>query len=277
MNFDIDGGKLLYALGVLFALGALLYFVRDVVFGLSITVKAALLLVAFVALLVAGLSLGRDVLDVVAYAVAALSYAVFLGYVTTRYGLDETGVFLLLAGSAALFVGLGYGVRQELLAVERRTAGYIVIGLLAVSLVLVGADVLTGDVQYTADLETETTIQLSEADAAAEHSQLGASVGTLTVRNPSPFTRPASLPSVHGCLLGADAPEDRVFVEYDPDDYDVSNRIGGGAERTHEIAVEIPVATNATGERTYAIERRPDCNVTREEPTLVVVFDDLDG
>lgn len=277
MNLDLDGGKVLYALGVVFALGALVYFARDVVFGLSITVTAALLFAAFLAFLVAGVTLDRDVLDVVAYAVAALSYAVFLWYVASRYALDETGVFLLLAGSAVLFVGLGYAVREKRLDVDRRTAGYVVVGLLAVSLVLVGADVLTGDVRYSADLDEETTVEVTEEMAAQDRTRATPAVGTLTVANPSPFTRPTDLPDAHACVLGTDAPTDPTPVRYDPQGFSAPDTIGGGDERTHGVEVNVPVVTNETGPVTYEVERGADCDVTRDDPTLIVVFDDEVG
>jgi len=139
MRFTIDSGKLLYALGVLFAAASLLYFSRDVVFDLSITVKAALLCLAFVALFLAGLTVQRDVLDVVAFALAGVTYIVFVGYVVFRYDPGETGTFLLLAFSAALFVALGYLLREGTLAVPRRQAATVAAGLLLVSVALVGS------------------------------------------------------------------------------------------------------------------------------------------
>lgn len=274
MNFDIDGGKLLYVLGVLFALGALLYFVRDVVFGLSITVTAALLFVVFVAFLVAGLTVDRDALDVVAYAVSALSYAVFLGYVVTRYAPDETGVFLLLAASSVLFVGLGYGVRQGRLAVNRHTAGYVVVGLLALSLVLVGADVVTGDVRYTADLDETTTVSIAEEIPDGERTRVGADVGSLIVANPSPFSRPGDPPTAWGCVVGTDIATQEIPIRYEPRSYDTADRIAGGEDRTHDLEAQLLLEANETDERTFAIERGTDCDVTRDEPTIVVVFED---
>ncbi|AXR78424.1 hypothetical protein [Natrarchaeobaculum sulfurireducens] len=274
MNFELDGGKVLYVLGVLFALGALLYFARDVVFGLSITVTAALLFAAFVAFLVAGLTLERDVLDVVAYAVAGLSYAVFLGYVATRYTVDETGVFLLLSASAALFVGLGYGVRRQRLDVGRRAAGYVVVGIVAVSFVFVGADVVTGDVQYSVELDDETTVDVPQTDDDEDRVRAEATVGTLTVTNPSPFARPVDLPSAAGCVVGTDVETDQVPVRYEPRSYDVPDRIDRNDERTHELELHASVPANETGEMTYAVERGSDCDVDREAPTVIVMFEE---
>lgn len=273
MNLDIDGGKLLYALGVAFALGALLYFIRDVVFGLSITVTAALLLVAFVGFFIGGLAIDRDALDVVAYAVSALTYTVFLGYVVTRYETTETGIFILLTISAVLFVGLGYGLRTDQLRLSRRTARSAAVVLVAVSLVLVGADVATGDVQYSVEIDDRTTVTISQTGGDDSRVQGSAEIGALTVANPPPFSRSTSLPSVRGCLVGTNASAQDVFVQYTPQYYG-SDRLAGGEERTHGIEARIIADTNETGELEFAIERHTDCDVTREEPTIVIVLDD---
>lgn len=273
MDIDLDGGKLLYALGIAFVLGALVYFTRDVVFGLSITVTAALLFAAFLGSLVVGIVLDRDVLDVVAYAVAGSSYLVFVAYVVVNY-LDETGTFLLLVGSAVLFLGLGYVVRERVVALDRRTAGLVVGGVVVVSLLLVGADLLTADVAYSVTVENEVTTQVIDrkpADAGA----VTVSVGTLTVRNPSPFTRSTDLPSMDVCLVGTDVPREDASLDYDPDRYDTSGQIAGGDERSHDVVVTArTTATNGTV--TFAVEHRSDCDVTRETPTIVLVDEDRD-
>ncbi|MFA9517728.1 hypothetical protein ACERIT_11010 [Halopenitus sp. H-Gu1] len=278
MNLDIDGGKILYALGIAFALGAFAYFVRDVVFGLSITVKAALLFVTFLAFLVVGFWIERGALDVVAYALAALAYFVFLAYIITRYDPSETGVFLLFTVSAALFVGLGYVVRQGELSIPDRTVGYVLFTLVAVGLVLVGADVVSGEVTYTAELDDEATFTVPEGALDADGPEvvpLEGGIGTLTARNEGVFTRPLTLPSIGGCVVGTDAVSDdvRVRFRYQPPSYERADRLAGGEELEHEIHVEIPVQTNATddGSMTFAIERGDDCDVSREEPTIVVI------
>lgn len=275
MQLDLDGGKLLYVLGVVFALGALTYFARDVVFGLSITVTAALLFVTFLCLLVVGLTVDRDVLDVVAFAVSGLAYVVFLWYVTTRYGLEDTGVFLLLTASAALFVGLGYGVRTVRIDLPVRRAGTVVLALLVVSSLLVAADVVSGDVTTEVDLEDSVTASVSEADAdRGDHVRVTQHVGTVTVSNPSPVTRPVDLPRAHGCVVGwDDHPDDRLPVQYDPAQFEVADRLERGETRTHDLEVSLALPANETDEQTLAIERGEDCDVTRSKPTLIVVLE----
>jgi len=274
MKLSLDGGKLLYALGVLFAFAALIYFVSDVVFGLSIPVTAVLLFVTFVGFLIAGLVIERDVLDVVALAISGLSYVVFIGYVVTRYELGETGIFVLLALSAGLFVGLGYGIRQQALDVDRRTAGYAVVALLAVSVLFVGADLATGDVEYTVTLQDETTATITEEHTERDRTRVSVDLGTVSATNPTPFTRPVDMPSARGCLSGTNESVDDSFpIRYEPRSFEVADRLGGGEERTQTLTAEVPVVAEEPGEQTYAIEQAESCDVSHDEPTLVIVFE----
>jgi xanthosine utilization system XapX-like protein len=270
MRFAIDSGKLLYALGVLFAAAALLYFVRDVVFDLSITVKAALLLLGFVAFFIAGLALERDVLDVVAFALSGVSYVVFVGYVVVRYSPGETGTFLLLAASAGLFVGLGYTLREGIPTPSRRTAAVALGGLLVVSGVLVGADALSGDVAY--DVQTTESVTVTVADAERtgdEYALVSREMGTVTAANPSPFLRALEFPAVSGCLVGpTDGDREEVYLDIDSR-WD-EDTIGGSATVSRPITGEFHLDVNRTEPRTLAVERGINCNVERSEPTIAI-------
>ena len=269
MRFAIDSGKLLYALGVAFAAAALLYFSRDVVFSLSITVKAALLFLAFVALFLAGLSVKRDVLDVVAFALSGVTYVVFVGYVVLRYGPGDTGTFLLLAFSAGLFVTLGYLLRAGEVTVPRRQAVSIGVGLLLVSVALVGADAVSGGVSY--DLQTNETITVGPVTSDDPYGEREQRIGTLTATNPSVFTRAMSLPDLNGCLVGAEGvPRTDVWLSYEYPGYDRPDTIGGSQTRSLPIRAGVPVDVNNTEAVTYAVERGGDCSAERETPTLIV-------
>ena len=268
MNFDLDEETLLYVLGVGFTLAALVYFARDVVFGLSITVTAALLFVAFVGFLLAGLQIEHSPLDTVAFAVSGLSYVVFLGYLVLRYEPSETVVFLLLAASAALFVGLGYWLGEREFRPSRRTIVAVLAVLLVASAALVVADGLTGDVEYDVELNGSTTFTVEAG--------LTATVGTLTARNPSVFTRQVDLPSTRACLAGVDdATERRVHLDLEPSGYDVPDRLAGGTSRVHTLQARMFREGNQTSDVTVALDRRSSCESlpTRSEPTLFVVVD----
>jgi len=276
MNLEFDSGKLLYALGVLFAIGAFLYFVRDVVFGLSITVKTAILFLAFVAFFVAGTAIEQDLLDVVAFSLSGISYAVFLGYVIVQYRPAETGTFLLFGASAVLFLGLGYAVRERDPSVSLRAAGLVVGGIALVTLVLVGADVAGGGVGYTAQVEDRVTLETpSERTGDREYVPGRSEVGTLTARNDFVFRRSLDPPSVRGCLAGVeDVPGDRVEVRYSRRNFDRAGTIPGGETRTYDLEATVRVPTNESDAGAFAVEVADECPQDRAEPTIVLVFED---
>lgn len=270
MRFAIDSGKLLYALGVLFAAAALLYFVRDVVFNLSVTVTAALLFIAFVAFFLAGITLQRDVLDAVAFTLSGVSYVVFVGYAVVQYDPGDTGIFLLLALSAGLFIALGYGIREDILTVPRRRALIVAGGLLLVSGVLVGADALGGSVTYNVDTETSVTVEPATTDEPHDHAARTVRIGTVTATNEFVFTRTLTLPPMRGCLVGtAGVPRNELFVDYE---HGVSrpDTIAGGTSRAFPVQARVPVDANETDTVTYVVERGEDCDVQRDRPTVVV-------
>lgn len=276
MRLAIDSGKLLYALGILFATAALLYFSRDVVFDLSITVKAALLLLGFIAFFVAGLAVKRDVLDVVAFALSGVTYVVFVGYVVVRYSPGETGTFLLLAASAGLFVGLGYALREGMPTPSRRTATVVFGGVLLVGGVLVGADALSGGVTYEMQTNDSITVTLSDTERASDdYAYISRDIGTVTASNSSPFLRALDLPEVSGCLVGpTDGPREEVFVDVDRR-WD-EDTIEGSTTMSRAVTGEFQLDVNRTEPRTFAIERGLDCNAERSEPTIAIQVSDAD-
>lgn len=268
MRLAIDSGKLLYALGVLFAAAALLYFVRDVVFDLSITVKAALLLLGFVAFVVAGVALDRDVLDVVAFALAGVTYVVFVGYVVVRYRPGETGTFLLLAASAALFVALGYALRRGLPSLSRRPAAYALGALVVVSVLLVGADAATGGVRYDVQTNDSVTVAVPAGEQPRGYVPVTRRIGSITAANPSPFTRALSLPDISGCIVGQTAPREDLWVSTDIE-WD-EDTIAGSTTRAYALTGEFTLDANRTEPTTYAVERGIDCSAERSEPTIAI-------
>ncbi|WP_424001625.1 DUF1109 domain-containing protein [Haloarcula salina] len=275
MRFAIDSGKLLYALGVLFAAAALLYFVRDVVFDLSITVKAALLLLGFVAFVLAGVALEQDVLDVVAFALAGVTYVVFVGYVVVRYGPGETGTFLLLAASAVLFVGLGYALRRGLPSLSRRPAAYALGALVVLSVLLVGADAATGGVRYDVQTNESVTVTMPAGEQhGGNYVSVTRDIGAITAANPSPFTRALSLPDVSGCIVGETALREDLWVSTDIE-WD-EDTIGGSTTRTYALTGEFTLDANRTEPTTYAVERGIECDAERSEPTIAITIDEND-
>jgi hypothetical protein len=268
MNFDIDEAKILYGLGALFGIGALLYFARDLVFDLSVTVKSLLLLLGFVAFFAAANATERPTLDTVLYVLSGGAYVVFLGYMTDQYDVGETGIFLTLAASSMLFIGLGYLLRERERRLSLRQARYVLVGVAVLASLLVLIDLLGGGIVYTATLESQVTM--------GEEPQ--AVVGTVVAQNEFVAARTVSSPSVDACVYALDRREAHARLEA-PDQYRYGGPrvLGGGDEFEMEIKVRYERPENTTGTaREFAVERAPECpdesSVT--DPTIVVVLDE---
>lgn len=278
MNFELDAGKLLYALGVLFAAAAIAYFVPDAVFRLSITVKAVLLFLAFVGFFVAGLRFDREIFTVIAFLLSGVSYLVFLGYAVSRYDLGQTGIFLSLAASAALFIGLGVAVREREVDVSHRTAVYAVGGLAVVGLLFVGADVLDEGTTTETTLEDSVTLT-AEVGTYVGDDELTyeGRVGTVTATNDGVFRRPFDRPAVAGCLVGLEN-DSRIQAHVEYEIYvGIDGNLGGSGRSTHPIRTAVDAPANRSMPETLRVERGTDCRASREQPTLLVaVGEELD-
>lgn len=279
----LDSGTLLYVLGVGFALGALAFFASEVVFDLSITVTAALLFLTFLAFLVVGLTIERESLDRVAFAIAGLAYVVWLIYIASSYDLSEISVFVLLVTSAAFFVAFGYGLREDRLTVARRTAVVLLVGFAGVGFLLVGADSV-GGMEYSADFENEITVAAAGDHPEEEIHVVRQQIGTLTTSNAALFTRALDQPSLSACLVGvadenggdrsAPRPE-QIRTSYEPSQFNQPDQLSRNEEFTAEIHVRFEVSSEVIEEgESIAIERVDDCSKTRDEPTILVAFED---
>lgn len=277
MDFELDAGKLLYAIGVGLAIAALVYFVRDLVFGLSITVKAALLFLAFAAFFAVGAATERDVLDAVAFALSGGAYLVGLGYVVTSYPIEDTGTFLLLAVSAALFVGLGYLLRERGFALPVRTAASVVAVLAVVSLVLVGADAVGGGVTYDLATNESITVEPPTGEYPDDHVPgVEKRVGALTATNEFVFRRALDPPRVEACVVDADGVVRRhagVSLDAPGERYGHPQSIGGGETVPLHLTLHLDRDRNQTESVTYAVEQAGECPTDVDGPTVAVVVD----
>jgi len=271
-DIDVDSGTILYALGVVFAALATLYFLRDVVFRLSVTVKALLLLFGFVAFFVAGVAIQRDVLDTVAFALSVVSYVAFVAYVIGRHNPGETGVFLLFILSAGLFIGLGYGLRERGLSVSTRTAGYVVLGLAVASAVLVSADALGGGVSHEFEVDDSVTFTAPASEDARRSENLKRTVATVTATNEFVFRRPVALPEIESCVAGDQRLPADVDANYKNYWQLSGETIAGGDTQTYEVVTTIYWEENASQGTTLAVERGDNCDDQRAQPTLLISF-----
>lgn len=267
MDFDIDPAKVLYAVGVVFGVAAVVYFARDIVFELSITVRALLLFLAFVVLLVAGLAATRQAFVVISAVLSAVAYLAFIAYSLSRFEVGADGTFLALLISAGLFLTLGYLVREHNVAPSAPTPLYVTIGVVLIGAVFVGADVAASDVTYDITLQDEAAV-----DERGE-----VVLGTIKVENQFVFHEHLDLPQTFACIYFPEMPEsDRraLPVRYNVDDGRVPNSIPGSRSMTVTMTVRLSDEIATRIDNKVPIERAVTCPDGIDVSRIVVVTGD---
>lgn len=221
MDLSIDGGKVLYAVGALLGIVTVAYFGFEFLAALSPTVKSILLVFAFAAFLLGGLTTERSGLSAVGYVLAAGSYLVWLAYTFSRFELGETAVLLTLACSTLLFVGLGYVVRERSPSIARRQALAVVGVLVVLSLGLIAVDAVGAQPSY--EIETVDSVDAPEPRERVD-------LGTVTATNEFVLSRAVDDASVRICVTG---PEPREFQQGLFRD----TVLGGGDTATEELTI----------------------------------------
>lgn len=194
MDFDFDSSAILYALGAVLGIAALVYFGAEVVLALSPTVKALLLLLGFVAFLAVGIYTSVQLFNVIAYSLAGASYVVSVGYVITRFRTGPGVTFLALGASSVLFIALGYLIRERGVDLTGRQTTAVVLAAAIIGAGFVAGDALGAEPTYT--LELQPSVNVTTGDDVR--------VGTLLAHNGFVFSRPMDVPRYSACLYTAD-------------------------------------------------------------------------
>ncbi|WP_135821562.1 hypothetical protein [Halostella litorea] len=270
MRFEFDSSKVLYAVGIVFGVAALAYFARDLVFDLSLTVKALLFLFGFLALFAAASAVRRAGLDAVLYVLSAAAYVAFVAYTLGRFDFGDTGVFVALAASSALFVALGYLHRERGLRIEAGTARTVVAAVVVVAVVLVAVDLAVGGVVYSAAV----------ADEAAVDDRDGVMLGTVTAENRFVFRETTDFPRATACVYAPDRQDRPVELRSGADYWGTPDSVGGGGSAEVELWTWLGEEERAAvGNGTIPVERADSCppESSVSEPRIVVVFEDAVG
>jgi len=265
VKFEFDGAKVLYAVGVIFGVAALVYFARDLVFDLSLTVKALLFLVGFLALFVAASAVQRAGLDAVLYVLSAATYVAFVAYTLGRFDFGDTGVFVALAASSALFVALGYLHRERGLRTDAGTARRAVAILLVSATLLVAVDLAVGGLVYTAAVADETAVD----------DRQGVALGTVTAENGFVFRETTDFPRATACVYTDERRDQPVEYRGDADYWSTPDSVGGGGTAEVELWTWLTdEERTAVGNGTIPVERADSCPAESAvtEPKIVVVF-----
>ncbi|MHB9288822.1 hypothetical protein ACKVMT_17475 [Halobacteriales archaeon Cl-PHB] len=267
MRLNVDPAKVLYVVGVTFGIAAVLYFARDIVFDLSITVRAMLLLLAFLVFLLGAVAAEQPVVVTGSSLLSAAAYLAFLGYTLSRFDVGADGTFLALLVSALLFIALGYAVRDRQVAPARRQVRYVIAGIVLVGVVFTGADVAASGVDY--DIEI--------ADDASVGADGEVVVGTLTIESTFVFREKLAAPRAYSCIYVPD------MTDYEMRPHPVQYRVGedrlpdtvpGTRSITASMAIRLTKQEVQNVSSRIPVERAEACPEERDEPLVVVVLGD---
>jgi hypothetical protein len=266
MNYDVDPSTVLTAVGVVFAVAAVAYFARDIVFDLSITVRSLLLFLVFLALLVGALASARHSIVVIESVLAAAAYLVFLAYTLSRFDVGADGTFLALLVSAVLFLALGYLLQERDVSPSSGTARAAVVVLVLVGVALIGADVAASEVTYD--------VQIGEEATVGENGRTN--VGTLTVTNEFFFREPVDEPRAFACIYmpGTEHEWRPQPIEYQVTDGHLPNRISGAGTVKADMTVRLADDEQAAVNGPIPVERVDSCPETAESQRILVVLGD---
>lgn len=268
MDVDWDAGTVLYAFGAFLGVVTIAYFGRSLIFDLSPTVKALLLLGGAAAGLLTAQYRPRKPFSSAFNVLSVAAYLVFLGYTTLRFAFSTEETFLLLAASSAVFLGLGYLVREREVVLTPERARKVLLALMATAFLLTAFDVLGPQPTYDVALNDTVTV--------ADQPEPRITIGTVTVRNPFPLSRDVNVPRFEGCLY---TPErQRLLLELQPPEDIDEGPLPGGATRTYTLRATVPLQRDReeTGRGhpvvngTVPVERMDECPATAGTEKIVV-------
>lgn len=232
MDVELESSEVLYLVGALLGVVAIVYFSAEIIVELSPTLKSVILLLGFVFFFGAAQYAESTLLDAVLYVLAAGSYVVFLGYTVLRFSLGENGVFLLLAASSALFIGLGYALHELRLGLDRRQAIGVMILVVVVVVAGTGFDFLGP--QATVDTDFRDTVSVGDVGSPDEQ----VVIGEVTANNPFVLSRTAELPNLQACLPATGGVQPLSYRGEDAGFVSRNMLLGGGEEKTFRITLQ---------------------------------------
>ncbi len=258
MDLDVDATTIMYGVGAVFGVVAVLYFGRAFLFGLSTATKSFLLFLGFCGFITAGLVVRQSLLATLCHLLGAASYLSFFLYTALTFTFSTDQTFLFLAVSSVLFIALGYLIREDRLEIGWDRAKKLFAGIGVLALVLVGIELLGPPVTYETDLY-ET----------ADYQEYDVALGTMTVENGFIFPRSADLPEYEACFYYNDSMR-RSDVYYE----DRIDTIGARTTETVTVTARNPVSpedmVGVVETSEISVQQRESCPETIEGDGIVI-------
>lgn len=259
MDFKIDEAKLLYVLGAFLGIIAIIYFGHELILDLSPTIKSFILLSSTVMFLGAAEYVRQDILKSSFYIFSAFSYLSFLVYMFARFSFSSEQIFLILAASSAVFIGLGYLRSEKGYEVTQDQARKVLGALIVLVALAVVFDVLGSQPEYS--LELHKTVDVAEGEEFE--------IGVLELRNDFLLSRNIDTPTFRGCLFIEEGHDGRnIYVNPD-----VGGLVSGGTtdriSLTEDAHYERHEDQNVTISGNYTVVNE-ECPSEPEERTVYI-------
>jgi hypothetical protein len=266
MDFKIDEAKLLYGLGAFLGIVSIIYFGHELILDLSPTVKSFILLSSTVMFLGAAEYVKHGILKSSFYIFSAFSYLSFLVYIFARFSFSSEQIFLILAASSAVFIGLGYLRSEKGYEVNREQAKKVLGGVMVLVAIAVVFDVLGSQPEYSLELhETVEVVEGEEFD-----------IGVLEIQNDFLLSRNVDSPTFRGCLFIKEGHDGRnIYVN--PDEPGLVK--GSTTERiplTEDAHYERSEDQNVTISGNYTVVNE-ECPSEPEERTIYIHEGETNG
>jgi len=247
------------------ALALTVLFAEGLFFDLSLTVRTVLLVVLPLALFVGAAAYPWKEEFALAGSIAVLFAA---GYAAMAYELSTDGIALLGFASFWLVIGLAYGIHERRLWLSPSAARFAFLGMLLISMALVGVDLQYGEVVYDVELRDEITVTVEDdSDPVGQQVVLG----TATARTTFVFREPADFPVLHACVYTPERLDDRNTF-YDDGSSPFLRSAPGLGTRTENVRIWLTGDEAAAVNGTLPVERADSCPEERAEPGVVVVL-----
>jgi len=202
-----DESKLLYGLGIFLGIASILYFGQQIILDLSPAVKASILLSA-AAVFIGGAEYFRHgILRFSFYGFSTFSYLSFLTYLFARFQFSSEEVFLMLAASSAVFLGLGYLKSEKGYSLKRVQAKKFIGAVAVIIVVLIVFDVTGAQPEYSVELNEK--VQVTEGEEYE--------IGVLEIRNDFPVSRNTEEKRFTGCIATRGDHRRNIYLRPDAD------------------------------------------------------------
>lgn len=269
MDLNVKTSHLMYIVGIILGIVAVVYFGREIIVDLSPTIKSALLLIAFPTFIAGGSMIRKRIIDKFLYVLSVFSYLVFLWYIFNTFELGSNTIFIALVISSIIFIGIGYQWEKGV-KIAKKWKKVVLVGLLIFAVGLVSLDVAGSQPSY----ELHPRERVSFEGAWEGRGEQRIPIGNLVIRNDFLFSRYTDLPSLSACLYTPEKHD--VHIYYSRWEVEI---IGGKSQEEIEVSIYPPYGEEG-GRPTYMenieslpIEKSSSCPDNVEEPKLVIATD----